>query len=264
MAKKLVKKEEPIILVTNDDGITAPGIRALTEAVKGLGKIVVVAPDKPQSGMGHAITIGQLLRLQKSNIFEEVEAYSCSGTPVDCVKIAVDKILHRKPDLCVSGVNHGANHSINVIYSGTMSAALEASIESIPSIGFSLLDYSIEANFEAAVKYARIIVEQVLKSKSSLDKHLCLNVNIPAVEPSLVKGIRICRQAYAKYEEEFDERKDPHGKKYYWLTGEFVNFDKGKDTDVWALKHNYVSVVPVQFDLTNYTLKKQLEQKWEF
>ncbi len=264
MAKKLVKKEEPIILVTNDDGITAPGIRALTEAVKGLGKIVVVAPDKPQSGMGHAITIGQLLRLQKSNIFEGVEAYSCSGTPVDCVKIAVDKILHRKPDLCVSGVNHGANHSINVIYSGTMSAALEASIESIPSIGFSLLDYSIDANFEAAVKYARIIVEQVLKSKSSLDKHLCLNVNIPAVEPSLVKGIRICRQAYAKYEEEFDERKDPHGKKYYWLTGEFVNFDKGKDTDVWALKHNYVSVVPVQFDLTNYTLKKQLEQKWEF
>ena len=260
---KTSKQKEPVILVTNDDGINAPGIRALVEAVKGLGKIVVVAPDKPQSGMGHAITIGQLLRLQKSNTFDGIEAYSCSGTPVDCVKIAVDKILHRKPDLCVSGINHGANHSINVIYSGTMSAALEASIESIPSIGFSLLDLSIDADFSAARKYARIIVQQLLKGKS-LDKHLCLNVNIPAVEEKLIKGIKICRQAYAKYEEEFDERKDPHGKKYYWLTGEFVNFDKGKDTDVWALKNNFVSVVPVQFDLTNYKLKQQLETKWKF
>ncbi len=261
LAKK--KKERPVILVTNDDGVTAPGIRALVEAVKGLGKVVVVAPDKPQSGMGHAITIGHPLRLQKVNVFEDVEAYSCSGTPVDCVKLAVDKILHRKPDICISGINHGANHSINVIYSGTMSAALEAAIESIPSIGFSLLDYSIEADFSAAKKYARILVEHVLNGKL-LDKHLCLNVNIPAVSESLVKGVKICRQAYAKYEEEFDERKDPHGKKYYWLTGEFQNFDKGKDTDVWALKNNYVSVVPVQFDLTHYQLKKKLETNWKF
>ncbi len=261
LAKK--KKERPVILVTNDDGVTAPGIRALVEAVKGLGKVVVVAPDKPQSGMGHAITIGHPLRLQKVNVFEDVEAYSCSGTPVDCVKLAVDKILHRKPDICISGVNHGANHSINVIYSGTMSAALEAAIESIPSIGFSLLDYSIEADFSAAKKYARILVEHVLNGKQ-LDKHLCLNVNIPAVSESLVKGVKVCRQAYAKYEEEFDERKDPHGKKYYWLTGEFQNFDKGKDTDVWALKNNYVSVVPVQFDLTHYQLKKKLETNWKF
>ncbi|NCT94920.1 MAG: 5'/3'-nucleotidase SurE [Chitinophagaceae bacterium] len=265
MAKQVKKQKQelPVILVTNDDGISAPGIRALVEAARGLGKIVVVAPDKPQSGMGHAITIGQPLRLQKSTQFEGVEAYSCSGTPVDCVKLAVDKVLHRKPDVCISGVNHGANHSINVIYSGTMSAALEASIESIPSIGFSLLDFSIEADFSAAIKYARIIIEQVLKSRS-LDKHLCLNVNIPAIPEKLIKGIRICRQAYAKYEEDFDERKDPHGKKYYWLTGEFVNFDKGKDTDVWALKNNYVSVVPVQFDLTHYQLKQQLETKWKF
>ncbi len=261
LAKK--KKERPVILVTNDDGVTAPGIRALVEAVKGLGKVVVVAPDKPQSGMGHAITIGHPLRLQKVNVFEDVETYSCSGTPVDCVKLAVDKILHRKPDICISGINHGANHSINVIYSGTMSAALEAAIESIPSIGFSLLDYSIEADFSAAKKYARILVEHVLNGKL-LDKHLCLNVNIPAVSESLVKGVKICRQAYAKYEEEFDERKDPHGKKYYWLTGEFQNFDKGKDTDVWALKNNYVSVVPVQFDLTHYQLKKKLETNWKF
>lgn len=263
MSKTVKKENKPVILVTNDDGINAPGIRALVDAVRGLGKIIVVAPDKPQSGMGHAITIGQLLRLQKSNVFEGIEAYSCSGTPVDCVKIAVDKVLHRKPDLCISGINHGSNHSINVIYSGTMSAALEASIESIPSIGFSLTDLSIDADFTAAGRYARIIVEKLLSGKA-LDKHLCLNVNIPAVSEKLIKGIKICRQAYAKYQEEFDERKDPHGKKYYWLTGEFVNFDKGKDTDVWALKNNYVSVVPVQFDLTNYQLKQQLETKWKF
>jgi 5'-nucleotidase len=260
MAKKVIKKKEPVILVTNDDGINAPGILNLVEAVKDLGKIVVVAPDKPQSGMGHAITIGHPLRLQRVHAIDGVEAWQCSGTPVDCVKLAVDKVLHRKPDICISGINHGANHSINVIYSGTMSAAVEAAIESIPSIGFSLLDYSIEADFSAARVYARRIVEQVLKTP--LDKHCVLNVNIPSVDEKLIKGIKVCRQAYAKYEEDFIERTDPTGKKYYWLTGEFVNFDKGKDTDVWALKNNYVSVVPVQFDLTNYVLKTRLEKIW--
>ncbi|MBC7851380.1 MAG: 5'/3'-nucleotidase SurE [Chitinophagaceae bacterium] len=262
MAKATKKKDLPIILVTNDDGITAPGIINLVEAVKHLGKVVVVAPDKPQSGMGHAITIGQPLRLIPFDGFDGIEAYQCTGTPVDCVKLAVDKVLHRKPDLCVSGINHGANHSINVIYSGTMSAAMEAGIESIPSIGFSLLDYSIEADFSAARSYARKIVDKVLKSK--IDKHCILNVNIPAVPEEHIKGIKICRQAYAKYEEDFVERNDPNGKKYFWLTGEFVNFDKGRDTDVWALKNNYVSVVPVQFDLTNYVLKTKLEKTWKF
>lgn len=259
MAKQ--KKQQPIILITNDDGVTAPGIRNLAEAVKDLGKVVMVAPDKPQSGMGHAITIGYPLRMHKLQLIDGVETWQTSGTPVDCVKLAVDKILHRKPDICLSGINHGANHSINVIYSGTMSAAIEASIESIPSIGFSLLNYSMEADFSASKIYARKIVEQVLAMKK-VDKHLCLNVNIPNVEPDLIKGIKVCRQAYAKYEEDFDERLDPTGKKYYWLTGEFKNFDKGTDTDVWALKNNYVSVVPVQFDLTNYVLKKQLEKKF--
>jgi len=250
--------EQPVILITNDDGISSPGIKALVEAVKHLGKVVVVAPDKPQSGMGHAITIGHPLRMHAVHLFEGIEAYQCSGTPVDCVKLAVDKVLHRKPDICLSGINHGANHSINVIYSGTMSAALEASIESIPSVGFSLLDYSIEADFTGSKKYAAILVEHLLKRK--YDKHLCLNVNIPAVDAGLLNGLKVCRQAYAKYEEKFDERNDPHGKKYYWLTGDFVNFDKGKDTDVWALKNNYISVVPVQFDLTHYKLKEKLEQ----
>ena len=261
MVKKK-EKELPVILVTNDDSIAAPGIRALVEAVKDLGRVVVVAPDKPQSGMGHAITIGHPLRMHKVEFMEGIEAYSCSGTPVDCVKLAVDKVLHRKPDICLSGINHGANHSINVIYSGTMSAAIEAAIESIPSVGFSLLDYSVNADFTASKIYVKKIVEQMLKRK--LDKHFTLNVNIPAVEASLIKGVKICKQAYAKYEENFVERNDPQGKKYYWLTGDFVNFDKGKDTDVWALKNNYISVVPIQFDMTNYELKETMETNWKF
>jgi 5'-nucleotidase len=259
---KSKKKNLPVILITNDDGVMAPGILNLVEAVKDLGKVVVVAPDKPQSGMGHAITIGLPLRLHPVSIFEGVEAWQCSGTPVDCVKLAVDKVLHRKPDICLSGINHGANHSINVIYSGTMSAAVEAAIESIPSAGFSLLDHSVEADFTGARKYTRLIVQQMLRTK--LDKHTVLNVNIPAVPEELIKGVRICKQAYAKYEEDFVERSDPNGKKYFWLTGEFVNFDKGRDSDVWALEHNYVSVVPVQFDLTNYVLKSKLEKSWKF
>ena len=254
-------KEKPVILITNDDGVTAPGIMNLVEAVKDLGKVVVVAPDKPQSGMGHAITIGQPLRLHKANVFGDIEAYSCTGTPVDCVKLAVDKILHRKPDLCLSGINHGANHSINVIYSGTMSAAVEAAIESIPSAGFSLLDYSIEADFTGARKYVRMVVEKMLATQ--MEKHTVLNVNIPALPAEALKGFKLCRQAYAKYEEDFMERQDPHGRKYYWLTGEFVNFDNGKDTDVWALANGYVSIVPVQFDMTHYDQKSKLEKLWK-
>ena len=256
-------KEDRVILITNDDGVTAPGLTALVNAVKDLGKIVVIAPDKAQSGMGHAITIGNPLRMVKVNYFgDDIEAYSCSGTPVDCVKLAVDKILRKKPDVCLSGVNHGANHSINVIYSGTMSAALEAAIESIPSVGFSLLDYSLEADFSGPKKYARLIVEQILEKP--IDKHLCLNVNFPAVRADELKGVKVCRQAYAKYEEDFDERTDPTGKKYYWLTGEFVNFDKSEDTDVWALNNNYVSIVPVEFDLTDYKLKDKLVNTFNF
>jgi 5'-nucleotidase len=258
-----MKKQEkhiPTILITNDDGITAPGIRNLIEAVKDLGRLVVVAPDKPQSGMGHAITIGHPLRMNAVDIFEGVDAWQVSGTPADCVKLAVDKLLHGKPDLCLSGINHGANHAINVIYSGTMSAAMEAAIEGIPSVGFSLLDFSMEANFGTARQVVRTIVMKLLQQEN--DRHLLLNVNIPKVDMELIAGIRICRQAYAKYQEDFDERVDPHGRKYYWLTGEFVNMDEGEDTDVWALEHNYVSVVPIAIDFTNYKLKKQLEAQW--
>lgn len=255
--------KKPLILVTNDDDITAPGIRNLVDAVKDLGTVVVVAPDKPQSGMGHAITIGSPLRMNRMHLFGDIEAWQTSGTPVDCVKLAVDKILHRKPDLCLSGINHGANHSINVIYSGTMSAAMEASIEGIPSIGFSLLDYNYEADFSGAKQAVRTIVTSILGQKK-LDNHFLLNVNIPSVPAKEIKGIRVCKQAYAKYVEDFDERMDPQGKKYFWLTGEFVNFDKSRESDVWALQRNYVSVVPVQFDLTNYKLKELLDKKQLF
>jgi 5'-nucleotidase len=180
---------------------------------------------------------------------------------VDCVKLAVDKLLHRKPDICLSGINHGSNHSINVIYSGTMSAAMEASIEGIPSIGFSLMDYSMEANFEASQKIVREIVQQVLAHKP--DEHFLLNVNIPKIPYAEIRGIKVCRQAYAKYREEFDERRDPQGRKYYWLTGEFMNMDTGDDTDVWALENKYVSMVPVSIDFTDHPTRKKLEKWWK-
>jgi 5'-nucleotidase len=241
---------KPLILVTNDDGITAPGILALVEAVRTLGEVIVVAPDAPQSAMGHAVTISKPLRLDKirSDIYGHIAAWQCSGTPADCVKLGVSKVLHRKPDLLVSGINHGSNSSINVIYSGTMSAAVEGSIEGIPSVGFSLLDYSLDADFTYAKKVANKIAKQVLEN--GLPNGTLLNVNIPFVKQKEIKGIKVCRQARAKWEEEFDERIDPNGRKYYWLTGKFVNYDHGDDTDEWALANNYVSVVPVHFDLT--------------
>ena len=249
--------KKPLILVINDDGITAPGIRALIEVMNTIGDVVVVAPDSPQSGMGHAITINSTLFVEKITIDKgPQEEYSCSGTPADCVKLAVKQILKRRPDICVSGINHGSNSSINVIYSGTMSAALEAGIEGIPAIGFSLLDYNWNANFEAAKHFAKIIVENALQY--GLPKGVVLNVNIPNLEKKDIKGIKVCRQAKANWEEEFDKRKNPQGRDYYWLTGKFVNLDKGEDTDEWALAEGYVSVVPVQFDLTAHHYIQQL------
>ncbi|NBX87746.1 MAG: 5'/3'-nucleotidase SurE [Bacteroidetes bacterium] len=256
MAK--IKAEKPVILITNDDSISAPGIKALVEAVKDLGKVIVVAPDKPQSGMGHAITLGQHLRLQKAHIVDGVEAFTCSGTPVDCVKLAVDKVLHRKPSICLSGINHGANHSINVIYSGTMSAAVEASIDGMKAIGFSLCDYSWNANFEVVKPYIKQLMSSVLAN--DLPYGTLLNVNLPVPEDGQIKGIKICRQAQAKWKESFDQRKDPFGRDYYWMTGNFVNMDHGQDTDEWALKHDYVSVVPTMFDLTDHQRIAQLNQ----
>lgn len=252
------------ILVTNDDGISANGIRALVEVAKEFGRVIVVAPNKPQSAMGHAITINKPLRIQKTSVFQGVESYACSGTPVDCVKLAVDKILnHEHPDLCLSGINHGSNASINIIYSGTMSAAMEGAIEGIPSIGFSLQDFSATADFKASQHYARQIINVALGNGFPASK--LLNVNIPKGKVSEIKGVQICRQAKAFWKEEFDERIDPFGQSYYWLTGEFINKDEGKlGTDIEALKDGYVSVVPVQYDLTSYDDLKMLSEKWKF
>jgi len=242
-------KQKPLILITNDDGIHATGIVALVEVALQFGDVFVVAPDKPQSGMGHAITINSTIRVHKSIAHSGAVAWSCSGTPVDCVKMAIIKLLPRKPDLCLSGINHGANHSINIIYSGTMSAAMEGAIEGIPSIGFSLLNYSIDADFTAAKVYCSKVIAYTLEH--GMEKGVCLNVNIPNLELDQLMGIKVCRQARGTWEEALDERKDPSGSSYYWLTGKFKSFEpEAEDTDVYALDKGFVSVVPSQFDMT--------------
>lgn len=251
----------PTILVVNDDGITAPGIKVLLEEMQKLGNVVVVAPDAPQSGMGHAITIGKPLRLDKIQLYNGVEMYKCSGTPVDCVKLAVDRIFNdKKPDLCVSGINHGLNYSINVLYSGTMSAAVEGAIEGIPSIGFSLDDFSHGADFSHTRPYVLSIAEQVLNN--GLPKGTLLNVNFPHIEKG-IQGIKICRQANGNWVEEFEYRVDPHNRDYFWMTGRYDWVDRGEDTDVFAINNGYASIVPTQFDMTAHHAIPELNS-WAF
>jgi len=241
---------KPVILITNDDGIHAPGLRTLIRVMRQLGSVIVVAPDKPMSGMGHAVTINSPLRVHKHHEEAGYQEYSCNGTPADCVKLGQKALLGQKPDLIVSGINHGSNSSVNVIYSGTMAAVIEGALENVPSVGFSLNDYSYHADFSHCEPYIKSIAGNVLQK--GLPDYTCLNVNIPAVNGSPVKGIRIVRQAKAFWNEKFEHRKDPHQRDYYWLTGEFVNYDSGEDTDEWALQNNFVSVVPLHFDLTSH------------
>ena len=252
-----MSKRKPVILVTNDDGINAPGIAALVEAAAEFGKLIIIAPDKPQSGMGHAITVNHPLRLQKSQLFPEHDTYFCTGTPVDCVKLGIYEILKKKPDLLISGVNHGGNTSTNVLYSGTMSAAVEGAIEGIPSIGFSLDDHDFEADFEGSKKVVRKVIEHVLESK--MPANICYNVNIPACKPDQLKGVKIARGARAFWEDRFDKRKDQFNREYYWLTGTFANHDDGHDTDLKALEDNYASLVPIHYDMTAYHIIKDLK-----
>lgn len=254
-------KERPLILVTNDDGITAPGVRSLIRIMNKIGDVVVVAPDSPQSGMGHAITVNNVLYCNPITIDDGPQLeYNCSGTPADCVKMAVNEILNRRPDICISGINHGSNSSINVIYSGTMSAAVEAGIEGIPAIGFSLLDYNYHADFKQSEEYVRDITLAALEK--GIPEGIVLNVNIPKLKKEDIKGVKICRQANGVWKEDFDKRKSPFGQEYYWLSGQFVNHDKGEDTDVWALENGYISVVPVQFDLTAHHMIQKLNS-WD-
>lgn len=255
--------DKPLILVSNDDGITARGIRYLVEVMQEIGEVVVVAPNSPQSGMGHAITMNDPLKVYRSNIFPGAEAWECSGTPADCIKLAKNHLLRgrRTPDLVVSGINHGSNTSVSVLYSGTMSAAIEAAIEDMPAIGFSLCNFDRDADFSHCLPYVKKIAMQALEKP--FQRGVTLNVNFPAKQQEPINGIKICRQAKAKWQENFDERTDPYGRKYLWLTGDFVNQDKGEDTDVWAIANNYVAVVPVSYDMTAHHTISQFNDEWD-
>lgn len=258
-----MSKNKPLILVANDDGVQARGIKTLVEVAAEIGDVVVVAPDSPQSGMGHAITVANSMRLNHCRLFPEaIEAWECSGTPADCVKLAKHYVLKdRKPDLVVSGINHGHNSSISVLYSGTMSAAIEAAIESLPSIGFSLGDYSPEASFEHTRVWVKHIMEEALAH--GIPHNTALNVNLPPKKAGEIQGIKVCRQAHAKWQEDFDKRVDPYGRDYFWLVGEFINLDKGEDTDIFWLEKNYVTVVPCQFDMTAFHAIATLNEKYD-
>ncbi|MCD4682139.1 MAG: 5'/3'-nucleotidase SurE [Bacteroidales bacterium] len=252
--------KKPLILITNDDGVFAPGLRKLIEIARKIGKVVVVAPDTPMSGMSHAITVKTPLRLKKLAEEKDYIEYSCNGTPVDAMKLGEKIVIQGKPDLVLSGINHGSNASVNIVYSGTMAAVLEASIDGIPAIGFSLLDYSHTADFSAVDEFITPVIKSVLEK--GLPEGTCLNVNIPAVKKEEIKGIKVCRQAKGRWEEVFDERTDPHNREYFWLTGVFKNGDAAKDTDSWALANNYISIVPVHFDLTAHKAISVLK-KWK-
>jgi 5'-nucleotidase len=255
-------ESRPLILISNDDGITSHGIRTLVELMQEIGEVVVVAPNKPQSGMGHAITIGEPLRLIPNDIFGDIRAYECSGTPADCVKLGKHYVLKdRDPDLVVSGINHGNNASISVLYSGTISAAMEAAIEHIPAIAFSIDDFSALADFSHTRTFIQQIAREVLKN--GLPKGVALNVNFPKISDEPIKGFKVCRQTNGRWKEEFDKRKDPYGRSYFWMAGHFVNFDEGEtDTDVWAIENNYAAIVPCQYDMTAYSAMAEIKS-WE-
>jgi len=251
---------ELLILITNDDGYSSKGIKALINAVKNLGKILIVAPDSPQSGMGHAISVNKPIRCYKTNFFDSVEAYCCTGTPVDCIKMGLYLLKNKKPDLILSGINHGSNVSTNILYSGTMSAAVEGALSGIPSVGYSLTDYSEDADFQYSEKIVQIISKKVIKE--GLKKGTCLNVNIPNIKENQIKGIKVCRQGRAFWNDTFDHRKDPLGKDYYWLTGSFSSKEQAIDTDINYLENNYVTIVPTQFDMTCHDSVDELK-KWK-
>ena len=249
--------KDKVIFLTNDDSYRSKGFAAAIEIARQFGRVIAIAPDTTQSGMSQAITIYNPLYLRKVREEEGVLVYSLNGTPVDCVKMAFDHFFKdEKIDLVISGINHGSNAAVNVLYSGTMGAAIEGAFYDIPSIGLSLTDHDLDADFEGAIHYGAKIVESVLSNE--IPKPLCLNVNIPNIPCGEIKGIRLSRQTRGYWREEFYKRTDPHGRDYFWLTGAFSNAEpESQDTDEWALANGYVSVVPVQVDLTAY---KQMEQ----
>ena len=252
--------DKPYILVTNDDGIHAKGLRELIDVMQLFGEVVVIAPEYPQSGKSAAITVDNPLRATPvKDGLEGIEMYKCNGTPVDCVKLGFNELLGRRPGFVVSGINHGANSSISVIYSGTVGAAIEGSLHSVPSVAFSLSDYNPDAEFKYAKIYCAKVFQAVLEK--GLPEFVCLNVNIPKGRPD---GIEVVRQAKGKWMEEFEKRTDPHSRDYFWLSGYFNSFEDGAgDCDIAALDNNIVSVVPVNVDMTCYKALGLLK-KWKF
>jgi 5'-nucleotidase len=255
--------KRPVIFISNDDGYRAKGFNAIVECAAQFGDVIAVAPNDTQSGKAHAITMYEPLHLDLRRDEENISVYSCSGTPVDCVKIAYDWLLPElgiKPDLNISGINHGSNAAINVLYSGTMGAAIEGSFYGCPSVGLSLTDHAADADFTAAKRYAREIIAALLEGEQKFDRPLCLNVNIPNIAEQDIRGIRVCRQCRGIWREEFFRHEDPRGKPYFWLTGSYTNYEPdAQDTDEWALANGYVSVVPVQVDMTGYHQLEQLK-----
>lgn len=252
--------DKPLILLTNDDGYKAKGINSLLEILMPLGDVVMVAPSDARSGMSGAITVSEPLRIKKIKEEDGLTIYKCSGTPVDCVKLAINQILDRRPNLVISGINHGTNSSISVFYSGTMGATFEGCINGIPSIGLSLNNYQPDADFGSSIKYTKAIVKNTLEK--GLPKGTCLNINFP--DGDEIQGVKICRQTDGAWKEKFDKRVDPSGRTYYWLMGHFLDHEpESQDTDEWALKNGYVSIVPCQVDMTAYSMLKELNT-WNY
>ncbi len=250
----------PLILVTNDDGIEARGVYAIIDRLLPFGDIVAVCPDSPRSAQSMAITGNMALRVNRVDDYRGAKMYKTNGTPVDCVKLAVGCVVDRRPDLVVSGINHGSNASINVIYSGTMGAALEGCAFGIPSIGFSLTNYSPDADFSPCLSFIDSIVGLVLAN--GLPQGVCLNVNIPDTRP-FPSEMRMVRAAKGNWTDEYKEYTDPHGQKFYWLTGTFVNEEpEAEDTDEWCLSHGIVSIVPISLDRTDLTVLPILADKF--
>jgi len=256
-----VGKDDKLILITNDDGLYAAGLKALLEVMEEFGKTVLVSTTISMSGMSQALTVKTPLRVKLLDENDNHRIYACNGTPTDSVKLAINQLLSRYPDWVVSGINHGSNASVSVLYSGTMAAALEGCLYGISSVGFSLSSFSPTADFSVCKEYIRIVMNRL--AREPLPPGICLNVNIPAVPKEEIKGIRICRQAKGNWKEEFEKRKDPAGKTYYWLTGFFQNHEPdAADTDEWALANNYVSIVPVSVDMTAHWYLDQLKKQF--
>ena len=256
-----LEQNDRLILITNDDGLYASGLKTLIEVMEEFGKVVLVSTPESQSGMSMALTVKTPLRIKLLEETERRRVYTCNGTPTDSIKLAINQLLERKPDWVVSGINHGANASVSVLYSGTMAAAIEGCLYGINSVGFSLNDFSRSADFSVCKKYIRLVMQNL--AAESLPEGICLNVNIPSMPENEIKGIKICRQAKGNWKEEFEKRKDPMGKTYYWLTGMFQNHEpEAKDTDEWALANGFVSVVPVSVDMTAHSFMDKLKERF--